>query len=855
MECKTCTSNYNEKDRLPKILTACGHTFCQQCLANMHSRAGLQCPDCNQITQIASVASLPTNQALLSYAGSITSSSLCSQHGKPIQAFCPTSQTLLCVDCLLTGKFKHPKQVDECVGQAKEEFKKDCLTCDALVTECLDWLTETEALRQQTDSDRKTEEERVLRFFDAVEGLVADMKSAAVSQVHDDALIRKEKLEKSMHDVKTQMEKATEIKQDQFLDKLEFLTRIKQRKEVLTSFKKCVGTLPTRTLGDEVKFNFKQELETLIIKLKLLTDTSQRPSTASTKGKRSSTRPSTASSKNTIPAVNTKNAEIPGMMAQPSSKNSRRTDCKRTETPGESLKRPTEVNIEFGAMPNSSKAKTPLRNNPQSPALAVQAPTSLAEKRHEVKTQKQNLQNNKSAVIPNASKPAPKQDLSKPSPKCELGTPKGGIKPKKTDKIQTPLEVRGESMKKPKEATLTPDKEVSKMTIKELDDQKISLLSESGMENTWERMPGIGTDVTMTFMNMGGQDNFLAQNGLGMGEHMNFSKDKGLGKGQELGNTNNSKDQSYEVGRYLDSDRVPQEKIGFHGGIANNYELTPGMINAGNIFAVNPGNAWGKNGPMAKLAPPVQPYQPLHAKESTPSYQSVFTEVDDSASFVVHQDTKDKAVCMGGFTENKKMLVEVYDLKKQSWITLEHSAEGRINFGMVPVSKNSLLIFGGVNSEGQPLRDSVLFSTASMSFTHHPFKLSTSKFAFAYTLRNSLLYISGGIDIPTGQTIRDSEVYDLAAGTYKGLAKMKTPRSEGCLVFCATMNSLVAIGGKTDSGSSLKTCERLNMSTGAWEDLPELLMARRLMVAQAINGFIYVAGGFDGEKPLCSVER
>lgn len=46
MECKICFETYNEVDRMPKMITNCGHTFCNICLKKI-----TKCPTC--IRQIA----------------------------------------------------------------------------------------------------------------------------------------------------------------------------------------------------------------------------------------------------------------------------------------------------------------------------------------------------------------------------------------------------------------------------------------------------------------------------------------------------------------------------------------------------------------------------------------------------------------------------------------------------------------------------------------------------------------------------------------------------------------------------------------------------------------------------------
>jgi hypothetical protein len=742
------------------------------------------------------------------------------------------------------------KPIAESHKTATDEFGRDCNTCETLVNECLAWLNGAETQRRQMEDDRENEEIRAIKFFEAVEALVADAREAAVTHLREETQRKREKLENAMVDVKVQMESAAEIQQDKFLDRLEFLTKIKARKEALLRFKKCVGGLPSKNIVEEVKFNPKGELDALLTKLKLLTEVSQRASTASGKGSKASTRPSTANPRQQIQAAPIRSPEATLAQPQPTSKNSKRAESK-AEKPIDVLKRLPEVNIEFGAPSNMSKSKTPSRQNIHNPSIVAQ-PTTLAEKRNEAKLQKQGIQSNKSIVTPSQTKQPtrvdPVKDLTKASPK--IAPNKDTNRQKNTDKFDPNFELKGEKLLKGNAGMVIPDKEISNMTIKELDDQKISIMSETGIENSWEGGQGYGPDITVTFMNAPFGDNILGQQG---GLHAPYYKMDGNNYPRDSSNEN--KDQSYDIGRYLDTLKQNPDKRDFQDGTGGQYEITTGMIQAGNNYASAPINAWAKQGPLTKLNPPLQLVKPLSGADVNQTYKSVFMDIDEGEYNKQSQTIKEKLVCMGGITENKKMMVEVYDSDKQSWLTLEHLTDSRINFGIINLGKTDSLIFGGVNQDGQPMIDSQLFSTKSMTFKPHPFKLSSPKFSFGHAVKHATLFVAGGVDIHTGESLRSTEAYDLATGSSRSMAKLRAARSEFALVYCGTMNSLLAVGGKSQAGASLKSCERLNLATGLWEELPEMLIARRLLVAQAYGGFVYVAGGYDGEKPLCSVER
>ena len=43
--CPICYDHYNDKDKIPRILS-CGHTFCQNCLMDLRTSNILTCPTC-----------------------------------------------------------------------------------------------------------------------------------------------------------------------------------------------------------------------------------------------------------------------------------------------------------------------------------------------------------------------------------------------------------------------------------------------------------------------------------------------------------------------------------------------------------------------------------------------------------------------------------------------------------------------------------------------------------------------------------------------------------------------------------------------------------------------------------------
>ena len=68
-ECSICLDAYHLQDRIPRMLKACGHTFCEQCLVQLRAKAVpstlLRCPSCRTETKLKEMETFPKNYALL----------------------------------------------------------------------------------------------------------------------------------------------------------------------------------------------------------------------------------------------------------------------------------------------------------------------------------------------------------------------------------------------------------------------------------------------------------------------------------------------------------------------------------------------------------------------------------------------------------------------------------------------------------------------------------------------------------------------------------------------------------------------------------------------------------------------
>ena len=64
--CYYCGEKFNVGEKIPRILIHCGHTFCTECLSNLHHNFRVRCPICRKLVkQVESVDKLPLNFNIL----------------------------------------------------------------------------------------------------------------------------------------------------------------------------------------------------------------------------------------------------------------------------------------------------------------------------------------------------------------------------------------------------------------------------------------------------------------------------------------------------------------------------------------------------------------------------------------------------------------------------------------------------------------------------------------------------------------------------------------------------------------------------------------------------------------------
>ena len=116
--CQFCGDKYNVGEKIPRILIHCGHTFCTECLSQLHHNFRVRCPACRKlIKNLESVERLPLNINILyevverdpilaeidydDETPESIQSKLCRKHNDRIMHFyCSNHSTVFCRECI-----------------------------------------------------------------------------------------------------------------------------------------------------------------------------------------------------------------------------------------------------------------------------------------------------------------------------------------------------------------------------------------------------------------------------------------------------------------------------------------------------------------------------------------------------------------------------------------------------------------------------------------------------------------------------------------------------------------------------------------------------------------------------------
>lgn len=165
MECPVCYFSFNTNNRIPKVLSKCGHTICSPCINKLSGEGFLSCPFCKEV--YFDFTNLPNNFLIMNVLESsqkkeeeeepevieeegkniapqsqtpkgkkftMESSSFCALHSKKIvEFFCHEENKFLCNRCVLDHRDHKVTLLEEFTDKTKKMLKEESTELESLL--------------------------------------------------------------------------------------------------------------------------------------------------------------------------------------------------------------------------------------------------------------------------------------------------------------------------------------------------------------------------------------------------------------------------------------------------------------------------------------------------------------------------------------------------------------------------------------------------------------------------------------------------------------------------------------------------------------------------------------------------
>lgn len=228
----------------------------------------------------------------------------------------------------------------------------------------------------------------------------------------------------------------------------------------------------------------------------------------------------------------------------------------------------------------------------------------------------------------------------------------------------------------------------------------------------------------------------------------------------------------------------------------------------------------------------------------------------------------DQLYAIGGRNEHQEPLdnVEMFDTWHGRWEECPRMTTKRSGCAVAALPDGRLLVSGGYDERGIVLgllASSEVFDPVKQEWTRTAAELQRPRWGHGSAMLRGKVFAVGGCALRNGtplgddvmETLRDCEVYDIAAGTWTAIAGLHTARA-GARLVVLDAHRLAVVGGCDDvfgRAEMLASVEVYDTRTGAWTLLDEQLSVPRTTAAAAAldDQRIIVMGG---APSLSSVE-
>ena len=185
--------------------------------------------------------------------------------------------------------------------------------------------------------------------------------------------------------------------------------------------------------------------------------------------------------------------------------------------------------------------------------------------------------------------------------------------------------------------------------------------------------------------------------------------------------------------------------------------------------------------------------------------------------------------------------LEVYDPATNTWASKQPMPTKRWGAGAAALN-GKLYVFGGAQSSKVFFNIMEIYDPATNSWSDGP-SMPIKLFGPAVTVVNDKIYVAGGLEF-TPEENRDDVavfmVFDPALNIWKTLGEMPTGRGQGA---AGAINGRIYVAGGYLGGTTVTGVLESTVPGSIWNNLTPMPTARGEMEAGVIDGKLYIVGG------------
>lgn len=189
MECSICLEAYDARARVPRVLTRCGHTVCDECVTRLAgaSKVTIACPHCRSVTPLTEVR---TNYAIAAMieedrpSEPVTTHQVgkCASHpSENVTLFCATCYEFICIRCYDTWDQAHAAHSRVGYEEGLSLVKQDIERVDAAFVSHLHEVDAKIAQIRNAKDRIKILKDSATRHF---ENVISDMRNELDGVLH-----------------------------------------------------------------------------------------------------------------------------------------------------------------------------------------------------------------------------------------------------------------------------------------------------------------------------------------------------------------------------------------------------------------------------------------------------------------------------------------------------------------------------------------------------------------------------------------------------------------------------------------------------------------------------------------------